>query len=98
MAESVKLMSIEWAKGSNAGQNILLASTCRPPLLRILWVSRHLSPKMRRPELRLVMNLRLFLRSRMSRSLFPMHVGLCLISVVPNAETDLAFPSKKNQA
>ena len=47
MAQSVKLMNIERAKGSNAGQNILLASTCRPPLLRILRVSRNLSPELR---------------------------------------------------
>jgi len=92
MAQSVKLMNIELAKVSNAGQSILLASTCRPPLLRILWVSRHLSPEIRRPECELVMHLHLFLRSRMSRSLIPMHVGLRLSSVVPNAETDLPFP------
>jgi hypothetical protein len=92
MAQSVKMMNIEWAKGSNAGQSILLASTCRPPLLRILWVSRRLSPEMRRPECELVMHLYLFLRSSMSRSLIPMDVGLRLISVVPKAETDLPFP------
>ena len=45
MAQPVKLMNIEWAKGSNAGQSFLLASTCKPPLLRILCVSQHLSPR-----------------------------------------------------
>jgi hypothetical protein len=77
MAQSVKLMNIERAKGSNADQSILLtlARTCRPPVLRVLWVSRHFSPEMRRPECELVMHLHLFLRSRMSRSLILMYVG-----------------------
>lgn len=92
MAQSVKLMNIEWAKDSNAGQSILLASICRPPLLRILWVSRHFPPEMRLPECELVIHRHLFLRSRMSKSLIPMHVSPCLCSVVPNTVTDLTFP------
>jgi hypothetical protein len=92
MAQSVKLMNIKWAKGSNAGQSILLASICRPPLLRVLWVSRHSSPEMMLPECELVIYHHLFLRSRVSKSLIPVHVGPCLSSVVPNTVTDLPFP------
>ena len=56
MAQSVKMMNIEWAQSSNADQSILLtlARTRRPPVLRVLWVSRHFSPEMRRPECELM--------------------------------------------
>jgi hypothetical protein len=51
MAQSVKLMNIEWAKDSNAVQSILLTLA---RTLRVLWVSRHFSPEMRRPECELM--------------------------------------------